>query len=89
MNKRTQDLKVEIEIRNGEMEATLKMKNLGKGTGTTDASFTNRIQEMIERISGVEDIIRDIGTLVKENDKCENFLTQNIQEIWGTMKRPT
>jgi hypothetical protein len=27
-------------------------------------------------------------TLVNENAKYKRFLTQNIQEIWNTMKRP-
>ena len=26
--------------------------------------------------------------MTKENSKSNKFLTQNIQEIWGTMKRP-
>jgi hypothetical protein len=58
------------------------VENLGKRTGTTEASITNRRQEMEERISGIDD------TPVKENVKTKNFLTQNIQEIWATMKRP-
>ena len=59
MNKTTQDLKMEIEaIKKTQVEATLEMENLGKRTGTTDASITNRIQEMEERISGVEDSIK-------------------------------
>ena len=33
------------------------MENLGKRTGTTDASITNIILEMKERISGVDDMI--------------------------------
>ena len=28
-----------------------------------------------------------MNTLAKENVKSEKFLTQNIQEIWDTMKR--
>ena len=57
MNKTIQDLKMEIEaIKKTQVEATLEMENLGKRTGTTDASITNRIQEMEERISGIEDI---------------------------------
>ena len=42
------------------MEASLKIENLGKRTGTTDASINNRIPEMEERISGVEDIIEKL-----------------------------
>ena len=41
------------------------MENLGKRTGTTDASITNRIQEMGERISDVEDTIEETDTSVK------------------------
>jgi hypothetical protein len=33
-------------------EATLEMETLGKKHGTIDASISNRIQEMKERISG-------------------------------------
>jgi uncharacterized coiled-coil protein SlyX len=37
--------------------------------GVTDAGITNRIQEIEERISGVQDTIKDINTTVKENTK--------------------
>ena len=57
------------------------MGNLRKQTGTTDASITNRIQEMEERISGVEETIEEIDSSVKENVKSNKFLTQNIKEI--------
>ena len=36
-------------------ETTLEIENLGKRSGAIDASITNRIQEMEERISGAED----------------------------------
>jgi hypothetical protein len=36
---------------------------------------------MEERISGAEDTIKTIDTIVKENAKCKKLLTQNIQEI--------
>jgi hypothetical protein len=36
---------------------------------------------MEERISGREDRIEKIDTLVKENIKSEKIVTQNIQEI--------
>ena len=38
----------------------------------------NRIQELEERISGVEDTIEEIDSLVKENIKFNKFLTQHI-----------
>ena len=56
------------------------MESLGKCTRTADASITNRIQEMEERISGVEDTVEEIDSSVKENNKSNKFLTQNIQE---------
>jgi hypothetical protein len=43
---------------------------------------------MEERISGVEDSIENIDTTIKENAKCKKILTQNIQEIQDTMRRP-
>ena len=43
---------------------------------------------MEERISGIDDSIEKIDILVKENIKSQEFLTQNIQEIWDSMKRP-
>jgi hypothetical protein len=41
-----------------------------------------------ERISVIEDTIKDIDTFVKEKAKCKNLLTQNIKEIKDTMRRP-
>jgi methyl-accepting chemotaxis protein len=52
-----------------------------------NACITNRIQEIKERISGVEDTIENIDTSIKENTKCKKLLTQNIQEIQDTVKR--
>jgi hypothetical protein len=66
----------------------LEIEILGKKSGTIDASISNRIQEMEERISGAEDYIENIGTTIKENAKCKKILTQNIQEILDTMRRP-
>ena len=36
------------------MEATLEKEILGKKSGNIDASISNRIQEMEERISGLQ-----------------------------------
>ena len=91
MNKTIQDLKMEIEtIKKSQRETTLEIENLGKRSGVIDASITNRIQEIEERISGAEDTIENIDTTVKENAKCKKLLTQeqNIQEIQDTMRRP-
>jgi hypothetical protein len=43
-NKITQDLEIEIEpLKKPQRGAALEMENLGKRTGVTDASITNRI----------------------------------------------
>jgi hypothetical protein len=43
---------------------------------------------MEERISSAEDSIENMNTIIKENAKCKKTLTQNIQEIQDTMRRP-
>jgi cell division protein FtsL len=82
VNKTIQDLQREVDtIKKTQSEATLEMETLGKKSGTIDASISNRIQEMEERISGAEDSLGNIGTTIKENGKYKKILTQNIQEI--------
>jgi prefoldin subunit 5 len=88
VDKTIQDLKREIEtIKKSQRETTLEIETLGKKSGTTDASISNRIQEMEERISGAEDSIGNMDKTIKENAKCKKILTQNVQEIQGTMRR--
>ena len=41
---------------------------------------------MEERISSVEDIIGEFDSSVKDSIQSKRSLTQNIQEIWDTMK---
>ena len=43
---------------------------------------------MEERISNAEDSIENMETALKENEKCKTILTQNIQEIQNTMRKP-
>jgi hypothetical protein len=75
-------MKMEVEtIKKSQSETTLDIENLGKRSGAIDASITNRIQEMEERISGTQDAIENIDTAIKENTKCKKILTQNFQEI--------
>lgn len=45
-------------------EGILERKNLEISTETLGASFTNRVQEMGQRIRGIEDIIKEIYILV-------------------------
>jgi hypothetical protein len=63
------------------------MKNLGKRTGTTNISIISRIQEMEERITGIDNTLEETNLLLK-NVRSKNFMTQNKQETWDTMKRP-
>jgi predicted nucleic acid-binding Zn-ribbon protein len=89
LNKTIQDLKREVEtIKKTQSETTLEIENLGKKSGNIDASISNKIQELKERISGAEDSVENIRTTIKENAKCKRILTQNIQEIQDTIRRP-
>jgi prefoldin subunit 5 len=79
LDKTIQDLKREVDtIKKTQSEAMLEIENLGKKSGTIDASINNRIQEMEERISGAEDSRGNIDTTIKENEKCNKMLAQNI-----------
>ena len=89
LNKSIQDLKREVEtIKKSQSGTILEIENLGKKSGTIDASINNRIQEIEEIISGAEDSIENMDTTIKENVKCKKILTQNIQEIQDTMSTP-
>jgi DNA repair exonuclease SbcCD ATPase subunit len=72
-NKTIQDLKMELEtIKKSKRETTLVLENLGKRSGVRDASITNKIQEIEERISDAEDTIENLDTTVKENPKSRS-----------------
>ena len=58
------------------MEANMEVENLGKRSGITDVSITNRIQEREKRISVIEDTIKEIDTLSK---KIQNIKTPNTK----------
>jgi chromosome segregation ATPase len=89
LNKTIQDLKREVDkINKTQSETTLEIEILGKKFGTIDGSISNRIQGIEERISGAEYSIQNMGTTIKENAKCKKILSQNIQEIQDTMRRP-
>jgi phage shock protein A len=60
------------------------MEILGKITGVTNANITNRIQEIEERISVVEDIIEDIDTTVK---KTKNKKTKHKKLLFVSSKK--
>jgi predicted nucleic acid-binding Zn-ribbon protein len=89
MNKTIVDLKREVDtIKKTQSEAKLEIENLGKKSGTIDVSISNRIQETEKRSSDAEDSIENISTTIKDNAKCKKILTQNIQEIQDTMRKP-
>jgi hypothetical protein len=75
MNKTIQGVKMEVEKQTNQRETTLEIETLGKKSGTIDASISNRIKEMEERISGAEDTIENMDTTIKENVKCKKILT--------------
>jgi hypothetical protein len=80
---------MEVEtIQKSQRETTVEREFLGKKSGTIDLSISNRIQEMEERTSGAEDSIENMDLTIKGNAKCKKILTQNIQEIQETMRRP-
>ena len=83
-----QDLKTEKEsMKKSQTEGRLDMENIGKQTETSGTSITNRLQEIEERISDYEDTIKKINALTKENRKSNKFSSQNIQEVWDTIKK--
>jgi hypothetical protein len=87
LNKTIQELKWET-IKKTQREKTLKIKTLGKKSGTIDVSTSNKIQEMKERISSTGDSMANMDTTIKKNAKCKKILPQKIQEIQDTMRRP-
>ena len=74
-------------VKKSQTETTLELENLGKRSGLIDASITNRIQEIEEKLSGAEDTKENIDTTVKRNAKFKNLLNQNIQEIQEPIRR--
>jgi predicted nucleic acid-binding Zn-ribbon protein len=80
MNKTIQDIKMEIEtIKKSQRETTLELENLGKRSGVTDASITNKLQEIEERISGEEDTIENIDTTVGGKKKPKKKKAPNTK----------
>jgi hypothetical protein len=55
----------------------------GGGTCPDPSGHRNQV-----RISGAKDSKENIDKTIKKNAKCKKLLTQNIQEIQDTMRRP-
>jgi len=74
MTKSVQDLKLKIEvIKWTQTKEILEVENLGTRTRTIDVSITNTIQEMEERILGIEDMPEEIHILIEEIGKFLNL----------------
>jgi hypothetical protein len=71
------------------METTMELENLGKRSEVKDASITNRIIEVEERMSVAEYTRENFDTTIRENGKCKKLLTHTIQEIQGTRDNQT
>jgi len=69
---------MEIEtIKKSQRKTTLEIEKLRKRSGVIDASITDRIQEIEERISEAEGTIENIDITGKENAKCKKFLSKH------------
>lgn len=58
------------------------MGNLGKRTGSTDV----RIPETEYGTLGTEEMREEIDTSVKQNEKCKQFMTQNVGNLGHSEK---
>jgi hypothetical protein len=67
-------------IKKSQKKTTLEIENLGKMLRLIDASITNRIQKIEERISGAEETIENVDITVKENAKCKKFLIKTSRK---------
>jgi len=77
LNKTVQDLKLELGIiKKLQRERTLQIKILGKNTGVIDASVTNRMQDILELISGTEDAT---GNIDQQSKKMQNAKAPNTK----------
>lgn len=86
MIKTVQDLKEEMQsTKKAQSKENLRMENLETWTGNSEASLTERIQAMDDKISGIEDRIEWMTIFIKENVKSKNLQVLNIQKIWNTI----
>jgi hypothetical protein len=78
LHKVIQDLKLDIEtMMRTQIKTILETENLGKRSGITDVSFTNRIQRIDERISVVEDTIEETDTTCQRKLKTDKTRNPN------------
>lgn len=78
----------EIEsLKKTKIEIKLEMRNSGNQTKPSEVSLTNRLRDTEERISELEDQLSQTKKMLNLKQTNKNQ-AQNIQKIWGTMKRP-
>lgn len=59
-------MKVEIEpLRKTQTEIKLEHLKSNKQKKTSEVNLTNKVQDMAERISGIEDKVEEMDTLIK------------------------
>lgn len=58
-HKTSQDLKVKAESIENTHDGNLEMKNIGTQTGTSEVSLTSRIQDLVDRVSRIEDKMKE------------------------------
>jgi hypothetical protein len=61
-------------IKKSQRDTTLELENPGKRSGAIDASITNRIQEIEERISGAEDTIENTSKISLKGPSYSSLL---------------
>jgi hypothetical protein len=87
LNKSIQDLKMEVgkKIKKSQRKTTLEIEILGKKSGAIYINITNRIQEENLRCRRFH---RKHGPNNQRKWEMQKILTQNIQEIQETTRRP-
>lgn len=79
------DLKLETEsvFKNPKFKEIWNEKKIETRTRTSEINFTNRLWKMEERWSGIDYIIEEIDTSVKENGKSKkkNSLHKTLENI--------
>ena len=93
MHKTVQDLEMYIEtIKETQTEGIWEMENIGKRSGAKDVSITQRVQEMEEGISGIEDTIKEMNTspgqivLVQNSITFKDELIPTLLKLFHKMK---
>lgn len=61
-------MKIEVKsLKKTQIEIKLKMKSPGCQTKISEVNLTNRLKDVEERISGLEEKVEEINSSVKEN----------------------